>query len=143
MAEHTDPIEVLLVEDSSGDALLIAKILKDCPIPVKLHVARDGMQALLMLASGNFDPGLVIVDLNIPNLSGFGVIEHFHPKDIPVVVFSGSSSEADMRRALALGAREYVLKPTDLAAYGDAVLRMLETWAVREKGHAAGESASV
>src|SRR5579862_8873841 len=99
------PIHVLLAEDDVGDVLLVAKILDEYPIPVKLHIARDGMDALLLLAGGTFQPDLVIVDLSMPNISGHGVIERFHPTDVPIVVFSSSENEADIQRALKLGAR--------------------------------------
>ena len=73
----------MLVEDDTGEVLLIQEILAETPLPIKLHVARDGMQALLMLASGVFQPNLIVVDLNIPYISGHGVIQRFHPKERP------------------------------------------------------------
>jgi DNA-binding response OmpR family regulator len=124
------PIEVMLIEDDTGEALLIDEILAESPLPIRLRVARDGMQALFMLA-GNIPPDLVIVDLNIPYISGHGVIERYHPKDVPVIAFSSSANEADKARALALGAREYVQKPMDLCAYESAVRGIVEKWAVR------------
>ena len=127
------PIEVMLIEDDTGEALLIGEILAESPFPVTLRIARDGMQALFMLASGVFQPDLIIVDLNIPYVSGHGVIELFHPKDIPLVAFSSSVNEADRQRALALGAREYVQKPIDLCAYTNAVRGIVEKWALRRE----------
>jgi CheY-like chemotaxis protein len=128
--QGSKPIEILLVEDDTGEALLIGEILAESPLPVNLRIARDGMDALLMLASGVFRPDLIIVDLNIPYVSGHGVIERFHPEDIPVVAFSSSLNEADKQRALKLGAREYVQKPMDLRAYTDAVRGIVEKWAL-------------
>jgi DNA-binding response OmpR family regulator len=125
------PIEVLLVEDDTGEALLIGEILAESPLPVNLRIARNGMDALLMLASRVFQPDLIIVDVNIPSVSGHGVIERFHPKDVPVVVFSSSLNHADKERALELGACEYVQKPMDLRAYTDAVRGIVEKWALR------------
>jgi CheY-like chemotaxis protein len=125
------PIDVMLVEDDTGEVLLIEEILAESPLPIKLHVARDGMEALLMLASCTFQPNLIIVDLNIPYISGHGVIQRFHPKDVPVVAFSSSVNDADRQRALALGAREYIQKPMDLRAYTDVVLGIVEKWAGR------------
>ncbi len=126
------PSEVLLVEDNAGDALLIAQVLaEDSSISVHLHHARDGMEALLMLANGVTKPDLVILDLNVPNLSGCAVLERYHPKDVPVVVFSSSWNEADRRRSLELGAQEFVRKPMHLQAFKDAVCEMVKKWAVR------------
>jgi DNA-binding response OmpR family regulator len=124
------PIDILLVEDDAGEAFLIGEILAEFPLPLKLRIARDGMEALLMLASGVFQPGLIIVDLNLPYISGHGVIERFHPNDVPIVVFSSSPNEADKQRALKLGAREYIQKPMHLHAYKDAVRGIVEKWAV-------------
>jgi CheY-like chemotaxis protein len=125
------PIEVMLVEDDTGEALLIDEILADSPEPVNLHVARDGIEALFMLAKGAFQPDLVIVDLNLPYISGHGVIERYHPSDVPVVAFSSSANVGDKKRALDSGAREYVQKPMELQAYMGAVRGMVEKWAVR------------
>ncbi len=90
---------VLFVEDSAGDALLTSQILAEHVKPVKLVVARDGEQALLMLSDPTFEPALMIVDLNVPRVDGFEVLKRNPRKDIPAVVFSGSANPADVQRA--------------------------------------------
>jgi CheY-like chemotaxis protein len=124
------PIEVLYVEDSAGDVLITKQILGNQP--VKLTVAKDGEQALTMLADEQFKPAMIILDLSLPVLSGYDVLERNPRKDIPVVVFSGSSNPADARRALDLCACEYFVKPIDLESYQVAMLGMIERWAVRD-----------
>src|ERR1700692_1638088 len=119
--------EVLLVEDSVGDVLLTRQILTE--LPVKLRIARDGLQALLMLADPDFKPALVILDLNIPDISGHEVLARYHPQSPPVVVFTSSWSEAEKVRMLAMGAREWVTKPMDLDAYAGALRGMVPRWA--------------
>jgi DNA-binding response OmpR family regulator len=121
--------EVLLVEDSVGDVLLTRQILTE--MPIKLRVARDGLQALLMLADPTFDPVLVILDLNMPDISGHEVLTRYHPQNPPVVVFTSSWNEEEKRRTLAMGACEWVNKPMDLDAYAGAVRGMVEKWALR------------
>jgi CheY-like chemotaxis protein len=128
MSVASNPVQVLLVEDSAGDALLTSQIVADSALPVKLVIARDGVQALMMLADPEFQPTLVILDLNIPLISGHVVLERNLRKDIPVVVFSVTGDENEVRRALALGAREFVQKPTDLEAYKQAVFTMVHKW---------------
>jgi CheY-like chemotaxis protein len=56
---------------------------REASTPVNLHVARDGMQALLMLAGYLAKPDLVILDLNLPILSGCEMLEKYHPSDVP------------------------------------------------------------
>jgi CheY-like chemotaxis protein len=130
--------EVLFVEDSAGDALLTKQILTEASLPVKLTIARDGVQALMMLSDPAFRPALIILDLNLPTLPGFEVLERNPRPDIPVVVFSVSANPADHDRAMALGAKEYVSKPVDLMGYRSAVLGMIDRWAMPKKANGAG-----
>src|SRR5271170_6159998 len=102
------PVDVLLVEDSAGDALLAIEVLSEFPMPVKVHIARDGTQALQMLERGTFLPSLVLLDLNIPEVSGLEVLERYHSSSIPIVVLSASSRETDKCLAIELGASEYI-----------------------------------
>jgi CheY-like chemotaxis protein len=124
-------IEVLYVEDSAGDALLTGEILAEALPDVRLTIARDGLQALMILSQREFQPALIILDLNIPVLSGFDVLERNPRKDIPIVIFSVSMRERDAEQTLSLGAREYVQKPMDMAGYRDAVVGMIRKWAMR------------
>lgn len=125
---EVEPAHILLVEDNAGDTLLVQQLLASCPVAFKLHISRDGEQALQMLANPNLKLDLVILDLNLPRITGLGVLERFHPKDIPVVVFSGSSMQSDREFALALGASDYVQKPTDLQAFTDVVCGIVTKW---------------
>jgi CheY-like chemotaxis protein len=110
-------------------------------LPVRLHIARDGEQALAMLRDERFRPAMIILDLSLPKVSGFEVLEQNPRKDIPVVIFSASqllSDSASQRlsdkeRTLALGAKEYVHKPMDMVGYRNAVLGMVRNWAMSEQ----------
>jgi len=122
--------EVLFVEDSAGDALLTQQILAESTLPVRLHIARDGEQALAMLANEHFQPAMIILDLSLPKVSGFEVLEQNPRKDIPVVIFSASVRTSDKERTLLLGAKEYIHKPLDMIGYRNAVLGMVRNWAM-------------
>jgi len=135
------PVEVLLVEDNAGDTLLIQQTLADGRVPVRLHVARDGEQALQMLDDPDFSPGLIILDLNIPRIPGSAVLERYHSQKTPIVIFSSSWNEAEISRALELGAREFAQKPTDLQAFSDVICGMVERWALRGDADATATAA--
>jgi len=122
------PVDVLLVEDSAGDALVALQVLSEFPMPVKVHIARDGIQALQLLAGGTFLPSLVLLDLDIPKVSGLEVLERHHSSSIPIVVLSASSRETDKCLAMELGASEYIQKPTDLQTFRDTLWAILEKW---------------
>jgi CheY-like chemotaxis protein len=127
-----EPVHILLVEDCAGDALLTQQVLASCPVAYSLHIARDGEQALQMLADPNLQLHLVILDLNLPRITGLGVLERYYPRELPVVVFSASSMQTDKEFALALGASDYVQKPIDLPAFTDAVCGIINKWAGRK-----------
>jgi chemotaxis family two-component system response regulator Rcp1 len=127
LAEH--PPEVLLIEDNAGDALLVGQAIGEYSAPVHLHVARDGEQALQILGEPDYKPDLIILDLNIPKLSGYAVLASYPArKTTPVVVFSASQNESDVDRAYSLGAREFVHKPMDLDDYKTVVAGMVQKW---------------
>jgi len=129
--------EVLLVEDNAGDALLIRQALAESLISVRLHIARDGEQALQILGERDFEPDLIILDLNLPKLSGYSVLA-FCLKTTPVVVFTESLNETDEGRAMSLGAREFVRKPMELGDYKAVVCRIVRKWtAPRNNGEPA------
>ena len=70
-------IEVLLVEDSAGEILLMQQALAEEPVPIRIHVAVDGKQAAQILSEGQFIPNVIILDLNLPKLSGLGFLEGY------------------------------------------------------------------
>jgi DNA-binding response OmpR family regulator len=121
-------MEILLVEDNAGDAVLIRQILADTAVPVNLHIVRDGEQALTILSDGHFQPELIILDLNIPRIPGSALLERWKSEKIPVVVFTSSLHDTDRARALELGAREFIQKPTDIGAFTQAIRGILERY---------------
>lgn len=118
---------IFLIEDNAGDVLLIRQTLECLGLPIQVHVARDGDQALFMLAEGHFQPDLILLDLNLPRVSGSWFLARSKPK-VPVVVFSSSSNPADIRQAVELGVKEFVTKPSDLQQYAERVCRIIRDW---------------
>jgi len=123
-------IQVLLIEDNAADIALIREALAGEPIPVTLHVAKDGEHAIEMLAAGQFEPDLVILDLNLPKVSGLSFLERYHPH-VPVVVFSSSTNQDDVQRAFQLGVKDFVPKPSHLESYKQVVSYIVRRWSVK------------
>jgi DNA-binding response OmpR family regulator len=82
---------------------------------------------MFMLAEGRFQPDLILLDLNLPKMSGSWFLARSKPK-APVVVFSSSSNPADIQDSTELGAKEFVQKPTDLEEYAERVSRIVREW---------------
>ena len=106
-------VRVLVVEDDEAVRTLLLTRL-DLAGYRTSHAA-DGWKALL--AMQEFRPDGVILDVNMPGLDGFGVLETKRSrgaiKDIPVMMLTARQAPTDIRRALGLGARDYLAKPFD------------------------------
>lgn len=123
------PIQLLLVEDSKSDILLITAILQEQTFPINVQVAMDGERALQILTDGKFLPDLMILDLNIPKVHGFDVLRRTNVAEMPVIVFSSSENTDDIIRAFELGAREFVHKPSGLDEFRQQVTQIVRNWA--------------
>ncbi len=115
-----DTFEILCVEDNPGDVRLVKMILDEIPIPHHLSVAQDGARALDQLRDSSAPkPDLVLLDLNLPKVSGFEFLERVRSdmtlNVLPVVILSSSATAGDVQRATALGVTAYFQKPADLA----------------------------
>jgi two-component system response regulator len=123
------PIQVLVVEDNLGDVLLIRQALSDFPVPVKVDVARDGEEAMVILADSQFVFDVIILDLNLPKLSGLEILDRVgHIQLCPIVVFTSSLNDTERRRALDLGASDFVTKPIDFDRFTTAVSDIVVKW---------------
>jgi CheY-like chemotaxis protein len=120
--------QILLIEGDAGDILLIKQLLSQASVPVRLRVAMDGEQALQVLADPEYKPHLVILDLNIPKISGLELLERCKPR-APVVVFASSANPTEIQKATELGVREFVQKPNDFREFARVVLKMVQDWA--------------
>ncbi len=118
-------IHLLLVEDNPGDVLLIRESLRQCSLPVDVTIAEDGTQALARLNEG-FKADLIILDLNIPRMDGYALLERLGVINTPIVVFTWATEGA--QRALDLGAREIVQKPSDFTEFVQAVCGIVDKW---------------
>jgi CheY-like chemotaxis protein len=123
-------IEVLLVEDDSGDELMTREAFEDNKIANRLHVARDGEEALDFLyrrgAHANAPRvDLVLLDLNLPKYDGTQVLRQIRSDPdlthMPVVILTTSSAEEDVLRSYKLHANAFVTKPVDVNQFIAAV----------------------
>jgi CheY-like chemotaxis protein len=130
MSDSLSVIDVLLVEDDPGDALMTQEAFEHHKIRNSLHIVRDGVEALQFLRrEGEYAnaprPGLILLDLNLPRMDGREVLaevkadERF--RSIPVVVLTTSEAEEDILRSYNLHANAYVTKPVDFDRFIEVV----------------------
>lgn len=125
-----EQIEVLLVEDDPGDELMTREAFEDNKIRNRLHVARDGQEALdfLYRRGAHADApaaDLILLDLNLPKYDGRQILEKIKSdpelSHVPVVVLTTSSSEEDILRSYKLHANAYVSKPVGFEGFVEAI----------------------
>jgi len=131
------PIDVLLVEDSREDVELTLHALQAAKIHNRVHVARDGAEALdFLFRRGAYHdaptPDLILLDLNLPKVDGREILEEIKRDDrlgrIPVIVVTSSQAEEDIARSYRLHANAYVTKPIDPAVFLRAVNAIGRFW---------------
>jgi two-component system, chemotaxis family, response regulator Rcp1 len=128
--------EILLVEDNPADIRLTQEVFEEIGIPHRVHIARDGEEALAMLRREGAharvpEPDLVLLDLNLPRKDGREVLAEVKgdPRlsHIPIVVLSTSRAERDVLACYQLHANCYLQKPVDFEAFA-ALIRGLESF---------------
>jgi CheY-like chemotaxis protein len=129
-----------VVEDEETDALLLRLALEEAQITNKLVLLRDGEELIAYLEGQSpFEnrlefalPGLILLDLKMPRIDGFSVLSWLAGRpelaNIPAVVFSASTCEADMKRALSLGASGYLSKPSTFRVLVSMLRELHERW---------------
>lgn len=131
---------ILLVEDNPDDEALTLRALKKNHIMNEVVIAHDGVEALEWLFGDGahagrdtrVQPQVILLDLNMPRLSGLEVLEKIRTDDrtkyVPVVVLTSSKEDEDVVKSYKLGANSYVRKPVDFAEFMDAVKRLGMYW---------------
>ena len=105
--------KILVIDDSPTVASTLDTILT--PRGFDVYIATDGLAGLNALTA--FDPDLVILDIMLPLVDGFGWLEtirHYEKHaTLPVIMLSGLKSDEDIERALRAGASDYLIKPVN------------------------------
>ena len=127
MAERPDRrMRILLAEDNPADVALIQEVFEELELKCELFVAYDGVEAMdLLLRRGEHAdaprPDFVLLDLNMPKLSGREVLAAIKNDDglrtLPVIILTSSKADDDIVQCYRDHANCYLAKPGDLDEY--------------------------
>lgn len=137
------PVKVLVVDDNPEDLELTKLALEGLDANVQMLVSGTGAGAVQYMREASPRPDLILLDLKMPVMDGFTMLEHFSSElgidtlhELNVVVVSSSSAESDRDRAHALGVQAYVVKQADFdqfqATLGSLVAEVLADQVARK-----------
>lgn len=103
---------VLIVDDDEAVLTMLRKVMKSSGI--QSDAARSGGEAIEMAGRGHYD--LMLLDVNMPGMDGFEVIQTLRGRGIklPIIVISGRREDYDALYGLDIGADDYLTKPLSL-----------------------------
>jgi CheY-like chemotaxis protein len=108
---------IFLIDDDEDDRWLFAEALARTVPQVKCESAASGQEAIQFLDASSVLPDCIFLDLNMPGMDGKNCLTQLksHPKlkTIPVIVYSTSNYHKDIEETKALGADEFIIKPSD------------------------------
>lgn len=126
------PIDILLVDDSEDDIIIIKRVFKKIHLENCLYVVRSGEEAMDFIShQGKYaegkppTPGLILLDISMPGMSGFDVLEKIKtdPKYriIPIIMLTTSNREQDIVKSYKNGACSYITKPVEFIQFVEVI----------------------
>jgi len=119
----SNAVEILIVEDNPDDLDMTLRALRKATVSNRIHVARDGAEALeFVFCEGPHDkrkiedtPKVILLDLKLPKIDGFEVLKRIksdsRTKSIPIVVLTSSKEQRDVVESYDLQVNSYIVKP--------------------------------
>jgi len=132
MTEH---VQIIMIEDDEGHARLIEKNIRRAGVNNEILPFANGTEATKFLfgadgtaASNRGRAMLIMLDLNLPDMSGVDILrrvkENDHLKRTPVVVLTTTDDEREIKRCYDLGANVYITKPVNYDSFANAIRQL-------------------
>lgn len=128
-------LNILLIEDNEGDIFLTLEAFEESKIANKISVIKDGKSAISYfqgLDKKDLLPGLILLDINLPKMSGHEVLvflkNHEIYKTIPVVMLTTSSSQKDIMQSYKNHVNCFITKPIEVVDFMVAITKIEDFW---------------
>lgn len=130
-----EPVSILLVDDSQVDVDLTLLAFSRINFNKSVQVARDGAEMLEIVDTWNAGaplPRLILLDIKLPKVSGLEVLRVIkssgRTNNIPVVMLTSSTNDADVKTAYINGANSYIIKPVDFDNFVTLTTILCDYW---------------
>ena len=137
---ESDPVALLLVEDNPQDLELALLALREASPQSRVHVCRDGAEAVEFIFGEGVHaarsiadmPKVILLDLKLPKIDGLEVLKRIkadrRTRTIPVVMLTSSREQSDVIKSYHLGVNSYIVKPVNFERFTEAVRRLGVYW---------------
>ncbi|MFT4078346.1 response regulator [Rhodomicrobium lacus] len=127
------PVTIIMIEDDHGHARLIERNIRRAGVTNEITHFEDGSSALeyfrrIENEPADMNPILVLLDLNLPDMSGIDILEYLkndgHLRVAPVIVLTTTDDQLEIRRCYDLGCNVYITKPVDYEQFAVAIRQL-------------------
>lgn len=136
MKNNMKPIHILIIDDSSGDVMMIKDAIEERGIAHTISVANNGLEGIQMLEdlakkNDNTLPDLILLDINMPKLNGHEVLDRIKSneliKQVPVIMLTTSASKSDILKAYKKYSNCYIIKPSEFMDF-ESIIKAIENF---------------
>jgi CheY-like chemotaxis protein len=128
---NAQPVTIIMIEDDEGHARLIEKNIRRAGVNNEIRHFLDGTSALGYLLDSEkreHGPLLVLLDLNLPDMSGIDILGRIKQDDrvkrAPVVVLTTTDDQREIQRCYDLGCNVYITKPVEYETFAQAIRQL-------------------
>jgi CheY-like chemotaxis protein len=122
------PVTIVLIEDDPGHARLIEKNIRRAGVNNEITHFESGTAGLEYLLANGSAPTLVLLDLNLPDMSGTQILERLKTdaatKHITIIVLTTTDDKTEIQKCYDLGCNVYITKPVDYEAFATAIRQL-------------------
>jgi len=123
-----EAVTIVLIEDDPGHARLIEKNIRRAGVNNEIRHFENGTAGLEHLLDNGHAPTLVLLDLNLPDMSGTQILEKLKSNDgtkhVPVIVLTTTDDKVEIQKCYDLGCNVYITKPVDYDAFATAIRQL-------------------
>lgn len=129
-------MDILLIEDDTIEVMKLERTLSKLETKHNIVKATNGEEAIELLKSGNKLPDIILLDLNMPRMSGTEFLEILKADDIlkylPTIILTTSENRADLLKCYQIGVAGYIIKPLKYVDYESKMKKVLDYWSVNQ-----------
>lgn len=129
-------MNILLIEDDNIEIMKLQRTVSKLGLSHRITEAKNGEQALELLRSGQPLPDIVLLDLNMPRMSGIEFLSILKEDEVlkylPIVILTTSENRVDLVECYRIGIAGYIIKPLKYEDYQDKLSKVLAYWEVNE-----------